>query len=135
MNESGRILLVGEDALALHVAFATCIAAADIAVVRDAAAGLEHLRKNPGTPPRLIVLDADGAAVVEAVGIFKADTQAQIVPLMVLCKGAEKGLIEACYAAGANACAVKPVAIAELRDLLATVTAYWLGANEVPPRA
>jgi AmiR/NasT family two-component response regulator len=134
MSETGRILLVG-DAQSLQETFAACMPVGDIAAAPDAVGGLEYLRNNSGSPPRLIVLEAEPGAVVEAVGAFKRDAQAQVVPLLVLCKGNDPDLFGACYRAGANACVVKPAAMTDLRALVTTAVEYWLGVNEVPPPA
>jgi CheY-like chemotaxis protein len=134
MSESGRILLVG-DAQGLHAIFAAGMQAGDIVAVPDVTSGLEHVRRSRTAPPRLIVLEADGMAIADAVGTFKGDAQAQAVPILVLCKSADAALFAACYRAGANACAIRPAAAADLHALVATVTAYWLQVNEVPPPA
>ena len=132
MIDAERLLLVGA-AASLRGAFSAVIAPTDIVVAPDAAAGVELLHKRADIPPRLIVLVAGDAPVADAVGLFKRDAQAQMVPLLVCANREEAGQFDACFRAGANACVTLTGPAALSRETVESVAGYWLGANEAAP--
>jgi len=125
----------------------------DFATVQDAArlAGLPHpiVRASAGgeclrllrselqgraAAPLLALLDLNtpGDDGREALRAIRRDAAFKALPLVVLSASANPRDLQFCYAAGANACHVKPVEHALHLQLLQQIFAYWLGSVTLP---
>ena len=131
MSAGLRILLVG-DAADMRAALAGHCPPAEIGVFADAAAALACLHEGVGggVPQKLklVVIDNAGDAAA-AVAVFKADTLAALLPVVVV---AAVTAHDACYRAGANACMVPPQSAGARAEAAAALAGFWLSANELP---
>lgn len=136
-----RSILVLEDS---DEDFATVQDAARLAglpypIVR-ASAGSECLRllrselQTRASKPLLVLLDLNtpGDDGREALRAIRQDDTLKTLPLVVLSASANPRDLQFCYAAGANAYHVKPVAHALHLQLLQQIFAYWLGSVTLP---
>ena len=85
--------------------------------------------------PCLVVLDLntpglDGRQVLAEI---RASRSHRCTPVVVLTTSTNPRDMAGCYAAGANACHVKPVQYPDHLAVVETLLAYWLGSVMLPP--
>lgn len=109
--------------------------------VKDGAEALEFLLRTgayadrqPGQAPRLVLLDikmpkVDGIEVLRRV---KADTQLQMIPVVVMTSSNEERDVVDSYRLGVNSYIVKPVQFAAFVETVANIGLYWIVTNRVP---
>ncbi len=144
-DERVEVLLVEDNAadaeLARHVLH--CVSKSSrIHVVRDGEAALDFLfcrgpfgGRDPGLPPRLILLDLnlpklDGLDVLREA---KRHPQSRAIPVVILTSSREERDLIDGYALGVNSYIRKPADCQQFRNVVKEAGAYWLGMNEAPP--
>ncbi len=109
-----------------------------LSVVGDGEQALAYLRNEPGfedSPrPHLVLLDLnlprkDGLEVLRE---MRADPALARIPVIVLSSSTQTGVVDACYAAGANAFVGKPLELDEFIAGIEAIRGFWLGAAQLP---
>ena len=119
--------------IALEEAGARCM----LEVARDGDEALALLRRPSVRRPDLVLLDLnmpgkDGRQVLRE---MKDDPTLRRIPVVVLTTSPSPSDVALAYDLHANAYLTKPMGIAELRDLVAGLTNFWLRLNCAAPAA
>lgn len=137
-DDTIEVLLVEDNdddvEIAKHV-LAKSGARTHVHIVRDGRDALDFLygrrrwrARRRGTPsPDLALLDLrlpsiDGLAILQKI---KSDRRLRTIPVVVLTGESNEGLIRACMDGGANMYLVKPMAMADVMNIIAGVRRYW----------
>lgn len=121
------------------LAFKRCSVAAELVVVRDGAAAIEHLlpRDQQSAPalPALVLLDLKLPKIegLEVLRRIRADPRTKLLPVVVLTASREEEDILNSYALGANAYVRKPVEFSAFEQVAETIGTFWLLLNEPAP--
>lgn len=145
MQGNGHTVLLVEDdsndVLFIRRAFLRVNPTVEIHIVKDGDAAVEYLKgagefsdRDRYPVPTLILLDLklprrSGTEVLQ--WIQQRDLVKRI-PVVVLTSSRERLDVNLSYDLGVNSYLVKPVSFDALSEMIATVNAYWLGANEYP---
>ena len=144
MNELKRIMLVEDSARDVELTLATLEEhnlANEVIVTRDGAEALDFLyrRGNFATRssgnPAVILLDIKMPKVdgLEVLRHIKADSNLNMIPVVMLTSSREeKDLIES-YRLGVNAYVVKPVDFDKFVKVVSELGLFWAVINETPP--
>lgn len=139
-----QVLLVEDNAdhaELIRRAFAELEPKVALAVARHGEEALDYLHRrgeyrDPSRSPRphLILLDLrlprmDG---LEVLGEIKASAALRSTPVVVLTTSNSEHDVARAYAQHANSYLVKPAEFSEIRQLIASVHAYWLELNRPP---
>ncbi|MCW2777133.1 MAG: response regulator, receiver [Frankiales bacterium] len=133
-----RILLV-EDSLAdielTLEALSGAKVANEVAVVRDGAAALEHLRDPATTRPDLLILDLNLPRMTghEVLAAMRADPALKRIPVAVLTTSAAEADVVRTYDLGANCFLTKPVDVEQFIAVVQSIDDFWLGLVRLPP--
>lgn len=114
----------------------------NVVSVRDGVKAIEYLRcvgeykGRTGGNPAVILLDIkmprmDGIEVLEAI---RKDGKLKQIPIVMLTSSREDPDLKKCYALGANAYVVKPVAFGEFVEAVKHIGIFWAVLNEQPPK-
>ena len=113
----------------------------EVAVVRDGAEALDYLFKTGkytnralSDLPAVILLDLKLPKIsgLEVLKRIRADTQTQLVPVVILTTSKEEEDIINSYKLGCNSYIRKPVNFTEFIEAVRKLGLYWLCLNEVP---
>jgi len=115
----------------------------DVRVARDGQEALDCLSRRGDFQarmdgePALVLLDLkmpklDGLEVLRQ---LKTDERLRAIPVVIFTSSREEADLHLCYQLGANGYVVKPVDYAEFGAVLHAIKAFWMAANEPPPRA
>jgi CheY-like chemotaxis protein len=90
-----------------------------------------------GDLPAAIVLDLympylTGIQVLKSLKSEGSFSRCKRIPVIIMTSTATEQQISECYEAGANAFVRKPSEFSELKNLLMSVCAFWIGANRLP---
>ena len=144
MNELKRIMLVEDSARDVELTLAALEEhnlANEVIVTRDGAEALDFLyrRGNFATRssgnPAVILLDIKMPKVdgLEVLRHIKADSNLNMIPVVMLTSSREeKDLIES-YRLGGNAYVVKPVDFDKFVKVVSELGLFWAVINETPP--
>ena len=144
MNELKRIMLVEDSARDVELTLAALEEhnlANEVIVTRDGAEALDFLyrRGNFATRssgnPAVILLDIKMPKVdgLEVLRHIKADSNLNMIPVVMLTSSREeKDLIES-YRLGVNAYVVKPVDFDKFVKVVSELGLFWAVINETPP--
>ena len=144
MNELKRIMLVEDSARDVELTLAALEEhnlANEVIVTRDGAEALDYLyrRGNFATRssgnPAVILLDIKMPKVdgLEVLRHLKADSNLNMIPVVMLTSSREeKDLIES-YRLGVNAYVVKPVDFDKFVKVVSELGLFWAVINETPP--
>jgi len=131
----------GNDVLLIRRAFRKAALAADLAVVGDGDAAVEYLAGADGFAdrtvhpfPMLVLLDLKlpRRSGHEVLGWLRRQPGIGRVPVAVLTSSRQDADVNRAYDLGANSYLVKPVAFADLLDMLRMLGMYWLVHNQGP---
>ena len=144
MNELKRIMLVEDSARDVELTLAALEEhnlANEVIVTRDGAEALDFLyrrgsfaTRGPGNPA-VILLDIKMPKVdgLEVLRHLKADSNLNMIPVVMLTSSREeKDLIES-YRLGVNAYVVKPVDFDKFVKVVSELGLFWAVINETPP--
>ena len=144
MNELKRIMLVEDSARDVELTLAALEEhnlANEVIVTRDGAEALDYLyrrgsfaTRGPGNPA-VILLDIKMPKVdgLEVLRHLKADSNLNMIPVVMLTSSREeKDLIES-YRLGVNAYVVKPVDFDKFVKVVSELGLFWAVINETPP--
>jgi len=132
-----RILLV-EDSLAdielTLEALEGAKVANEVAVVRDGAAALVHLRNADLARPDLIILDLNLPKMSghEVLTALRAEPDLRRIPVAVLTTSAAEADVVRTYDLGANCFLTKPVDVEQFVTVVRTIDDFWLGLVRLP---
>ncbi|MCU1693822.1 MAG: response regulator, receiver [Frankiales bacterium] len=133
-----RILLV-EDSLAdielTLEALSGAKVANEVAVVRDGAAALVHLRDPAQSKPDLLILDLNLPRMTghEVLAAMRADPALKRIPVAVLTTSAAEADVVSTYDLGANCFLTKPVDVEQFIKVVQSIDDFWLGLVRLPP--
>jgi chemotaxis family two-component system response regulator Rcp1 len=133
-----RILLV-EDSLAdvelTLDALQDAKVANAVAVVRDGATALEHLRASRMDAPDLVILDLNLPRLTghEVLAAMRADEALRRIPVAVLTTSSAETDVAKSYDLGANCFLTKPVDIEQFIHVVQSIDNFWLGLVRLPP--
>jgi CheY-like chemotaxis protein len=87
--------------------------------------------------PALVLLDLKMPRMsgMEVLRQIRSDAGLKPIPVVVFTTSREPEDVAQCYRLGANAYVVKPVGFDELVTVLKATKAFWLGLNQLPPKA
>ena len=114
----------------------------EIVVVRDGAEALdyllrtgEHKDRDPSDVPQVVLLDlklpkVDGLEVLRRI---RANTDTEILPVVILTSSKEQQDLINGYKLGANSYIRKPVDYDRFAEAVRQLKLYWLVLNEPPP--
>lgn len=144
MNELKRIMLVEDSARDVELTLAALEAhnlANEVIVTRDGAEALDflyrrgHFATRSTGNPAVILLDIKMPKVdgLEVLRHIKADSNLNMIPVVMLTSSREeKDLIES-YRLGVNAYVVKPVDFDKFVKVVSELGLFWAVINETPP--
>jgi two-component system response regulator len=95
----------------------------------------DHVNRQPGDRPRLILLDlklpkVDGLQVLKR---LRSDDRTRPIPIVVLTSSGETRDLAEVYKLGANAFVQKPVDFEDFRKTIQDIGTFWLVTNQPPP--
>jgi response regulator RpfG family c-di-GMP phosphodiesterase len=100
------------------------------------ALGMEHLQTEDERIPNLILLASrfvlSQMPALEVLAALKADDQLRCIPVVVLTGAYETETIDSFYDAHAACVVEMPSGLDELKTVLATAKAFWLGVARLP---
>jgi two-component system, chemotaxis family, response regulator Rcp1 len=132
-----RVLLV-EDSLAdielTLEALAGAKVANEVAVVRDGAAAMEHLRLAVGGLPDLVILDLNLPRMSghEVLAAMRTDEAFRRIPVAVLTTSSAEADVVRTYDLGANCFLTKPVGAEQFIAVVRSIDDFWLGLVRLP---
>ena len=108
--------------------------AAEVKRATSGGDGMTLLQSEMHNRPAIVLMDlntpgTDGRQAVEEI---KTDPELRAVPVVILSTSANPKDLAFCYAAGANACHVKPVRHPDHVAVLVDLLTYWLGHVILP---
>jgi CheY-like chemotaxis protein len=144
MVESKRILLADDDPLEIELTLTALEEqglGAEVALARDGVETLDYLHRRgrfeerTAGQPAVVLLDLkmprlDGLGVLRA---MRSAEDLRNIPVVVLTSSREPQDLAACYALGANAYVVKPVAFDDFVSAVRELGVFWARRNEPPP--
>ena len=130
-----------DDVLLIKRALATASPCAAVARVDNGLDAMLLLRKE--TPyeharrPTLVLLDLNMPVISgrEVLQQIKSDDSLKSVPVVVLTTSDDGRDIAECYARHANSYVIKPVDLAEFRELITSLCRFWLDTAAPPQQA
>jgi len=132
-----KILLV-EDSLAdielTLDALKSAKVANEVAVVRDGASALEHLRASADAAPDLVILDLNLPRMSghEVLAAMRADEAMRRIPVAVLTTSSAESDVATTYDLGANCFLTKPVDVQAFIHVVRSIDDFWLGLVRLP---
>lgn len=141
MNDSAQLMqiLLVEDSLADIELTLEALSGAKVvnkvAVVRDGAAALEHLRDPETSRPDLVILDLNLPRMSghEVLAELRADPALKRIPVAVLTTSAAEADVARTYDLGANCFLTKPVDVKQFITVVQSIDDFWLGLVRLPP--
>ena len=109
-----------------------------LSAVADGDQALAYLRREAGFAeaprPDLVLLDLNLPRKngLEVLDELRADPSLAQIPVIVLTSSAARSDVEAAYARGANAFAVKPHELDAFMDLIGAIRGFWLEVAQLP---
>ncbi len=131
----GRYVLMVDDNPDDHEAWkralATLPGAPRMAFLQSSDQALTHLQQGlaHGALPSLLLLDLHlpGAGGKEVLAFAKEDERLRRIPVVMLSSSRLGSDVESCYLMGANSYVPKPQTPGQLREVAASLLAYWFG--------
>jgi two-component system response regulator len=113
-----------------------------VVVARDGAEALDYLfctgvftERDPSDQPSVVLMDLSLPKVggLDAIARIRADTNTQLIPVVILTSSDEERDRLKGYATGANSFVRKPVEFNEFASAVRQIGLYWVILNELPP--
>jgi DNA-binding response OmpR family regulator len=136
--ETNLLLLVEDDPSHAELITRANLSRHTIVWVADGEAALDYLHRrgayDDAVRPTAVLLDLrlPRRTGLEVLREIRATDDLRHMPVIVLTSSSAERDVNDAYRCGANSYLVKPMGFSALRDLVTSLTAYWLDYNRVP---
>jgi CheY-like chemotaxis protein len=113
-----------------------------ITVAKDGLEAIEYLfgkgkyeDREPDDMPAVVLIDLNLPKIdgLEVLRRMRADYRTKLIPVAIFTSSIEEQDLINGYSLGANSYVRKPIAFAELSEVVRQLVSYWVNLNETPP--